>query len=193
MDTQDDAYIRIRSEIVRLNRDWNTFHHLFAKDDQTVTLLHNTATGFFRIIKDVLTENIFMTICRLTDPPQSMGNDNLSLQRIIDDIHISKHYAIADDLQKQLDVIKEKSKPVRILRNQALSHLDFNRTLNIQYPDPIVIPRGLIDDLVNRINNMIKAIVSEFEGVDFFPDMVMFKGTAEDLIYFLEKGYKSTK
>ena len=78
MDSQDQLYRRIRTEIVRLNRDWNTFHELFAHSEERMTLLNNIAPGFFRITQDLLIESVFLVISRLTDPIKSAGKENLS-------------------------------------------------------------------------------------------------------------------
>lgn len=40
----DDTYKRVKYEITLLNRDWNTFHHLFVHDDERMQLLHNVAS-----------------------------------------------------------------------------------------------------------------------------------------------------
>src|SRR5258708_12664398 len=76
------VYIQLEKSVITLNAKWNQFIELYATSENTVELLNKTANWFFKTFQRVLMDDILLSICRLTDPPE-MGrhHQNLSLLR----------------------------------------------------------------------------------------------------------------
>jgi hypothetical protein len=114
-------YHTLRNEVVWLHAKWLEYRKLYAKSEKRIDLLNGTAGSFFRIVQDVLWEDILLHIARLTDPPQQRNFENLSLLRLPDAI---EDHALADELRELVMVAKAKAKFARQWRNRRLAHRD---------------------------------------------------------------------
>jgi hypothetical protein len=61
----------LRRELVYLYTKWNDFKLLFCTTDENFRLLFSVAEFFFSIIREVLRDDIILTVCRLSDPANS--------------------------------------------------------------------------------------------------------------------------
>lgn len=80
--TLGPLYHALYNEVTWLHAKWKQYRLLFAESQERVDLLNDVAGFFFLLIQDVLWEDIILHIARLTDPPQSVGKDNLTLLRL---------------------------------------------------------------------------------------------------------------
>ena len=69
-------------EVTWLHAKWKQYRILFAESPERIELLNGIAGFFFRVIQDVLWEDVVLHIARLTDPSRSFGKDNLTLLRL---------------------------------------------------------------------------------------------------------------
>src|SRR6266446_5329228 len=68
-----------------LNGDWRLHKELFQVPEHYV-LFADSAPMIWHMLRDALTDSVFMSIARLLDPPASFGKDNLSISQIIQNI-----------------------------------------------------------------------------------------------------------
>ena len=185
-------YDQIVIQSIQLNRDYKIFKQLFTASEERITLLNNVAPGYFRVTQDLLIGSVFLSICRLTDPIKSAGKKNLSFDRLFSEISDKISKSKLTKLEKLLKGIKEKSQPIRDYRNKRLSHTDLEDALKLSSKiGPI--PRNLVDELINDINNIFETLAADYEGAHYFTPDVSFQGDAEDLIFFLEKGIDASR
>lgn len=62
---------------------WQEYREMFGSSAEQVELL-NSASLFFQIVQDTLWQDILLHLCRMTDPPKSMGRENLTLRSLPD-------------------------------------------------------------------------------------------------------------
>jgi len=85
-------------EFALLNTKWEEYVELYGTKPSRIELLNNAAPRFFRIVQDVLWDDLILHIARLTDPPQSKGKDNLTIRRL-------SHRIEDEDFKKALDAL----------------------------------------------------------------------------------------
>src|SRR5262245_3643943 len=68
--------------VASLYAKWQLYLDLFSSHDEAV-VLSQMAVGTFQIMEEALRGDIMMAVCRLGDPHQSCGNDNLSIVTLV--------------------------------------------------------------------------------------------------------------
>src|SRR5437867_12009636 len=79
-------YHALYGEVTWLHAKWKQYRILFAESPERIELLNGVAGFFFRVIQDVLWDDVLLHIVRLTDPPRSVGKDNLTLFRLAESV-----------------------------------------------------------------------------------------------------------
>jgi hypothetical protein len=137
-----EIYHSLSDEVAWLHLKWNDFRELFANRD-TVDLFNAAAPVFFYDLQRQTYENVLLHLCRITDPPQSSGKSNLTLQRLP---------ALVSDSQLRLNLeslVKDtvnKTKFARDSRNRRLAHLELCLDGNAQ-----PLPSATLNDFENAL------------------------------------------
>lgn len=76
------AFYELWRECASLHAAWREFEELFGHSSERVDILNATAPGFARRIQHLLSSDVLLRICRLTDPPRSGGRANLAIQML---------------------------------------------------------------------------------------------------------------
>jgi AbiU2 len=116
-----EAYYELFNHVANLFDKWHTYQALFDKHE-VIDLLNKTAGGFFHSIQLTLRENIFMHLCRLTDPAQTSGKGNLSLQALPRLLPATVDPVFRDILKTAIEDSVTKTKFARVWRNKMLAH-----------------------------------------------------------------------
>lgn len=110
------------------------YYALYETSEHRLRLLEEIAPHFFfNVIQKVLIEYMFLNICKLTDPPQSCGDDNLTVKYILQRINsvnpgISQQLGL-DDISKEIDKF---AKCIRPARHKIIAHLDVETILSLK-------------------------------------------------------------
>jgi hypothetical protein len=73
-------YYALRSEVVWLHAKWNLYRQLYARSAARVELLNRAAGHFFRVLQNMLVEDIVLHISRLLEKaPSSPDRRKLTL------------------------------------------------------------------------------------------------------------------
>jgi hypothetical protein len=120
-------YNALYSEVVWLHAKWKQYRILYGDSPERIELLNSVAGFFFRVIQDVLWEDIVLHLARLTDPPQSMGRDNLTLLRLPGAI---QEPPLSGELATLIDEVRRESAFARTWRNRHLAHRDLISTVD---------------------------------------------------------------
>src|SRR6185295_5019430 len=75
-------FAELWQQLVYLHCKWMEYVALFGTRSDRIELLNKSAPTFFRIIQDTLWDDILLHICRLTDPPETGKNKNLTIQNL---------------------------------------------------------------------------------------------------------------
>lgn len=188
-DELGSLYHELWNEVAFLNLKWDEYVELFGKRPSRVKLLNEAAPIFFRIVEYSLRESIFVHITRLTDPPRSCGNDNLSIQRLTD---------LVDDVIKEILIAKikeakEKSNFCRDWRNRRIAHKDLGLVLDIQAEPLEPASRAKVKDALQSISSVLNVISGYYMDSTIVFDLVKGSGGAVTLLYILDDGLRADK
>lgn len=67
-------------EVVWLNVKWQEFEALFADSAERLELLNRVSPHYFWQQQITMWEDVLLALARITDPPQSVGKENLTIQ-----------------------------------------------------------------------------------------------------------------
>ena len=154
-----DLYFALYKEVVWLHLKWKDFRALFASSREKVDLLNRVAPDFFGNLQRMMFEDALMHLCRLTDPPQSMGHDNLTLQRLPNSIMVP---ALCNQVQSNVDVAKQQTQFARDWRNRALAHRELPQPTGLQ---PLA-PANLrsVEDALEKIRETMNCIEQHYQA-----------------------------
>jgi hypothetical protein len=152
----------LNNEISYLHGTWDVFHELFGSEE-SVDVLNKVAPGAFRLIRETLRNELLLAVCRITDPKQSMGKQNLTVKQLLD---VVEKQGVPQDLLKRLNdlevAIDDHCLPIRDHRNKVLGHLDLNTALDYQtYPLPNV-TSVQITGVLRMLHDFMNAIAGHF-------------------------------
>jgi len=173
-----EVFMWLCQDVASLQRKWDSYLKLFSSQENT-SLLSELAQGFFQVIEESLRNDMTMAICRLSDPPKSMGKDNLSLRTLVEQCD---ERARVSDLLKDFVVACES---VRQYRNKRVGHNDLNTTIK---PKENLLPgidRNQIDTILQLAGDILNTIYQQFtDGELYFAPLQI--GGVDDLIHWLE-------
>ena len=119
-------YAALWQEVASLYIKWGEFVELFGTKSSRVDLLNQAAPAFFRMVQDLLLQEIFLHIARITDPSASMGRkdrQNLTIQNLpelIEDIVTRKAVTAL------VEAATKKTNFARDWRNRHIAHRDLD-------------------------------------------------------------------
>lgn len=115
------------NELAWLRVKWQEYHELFGTSPERVQLVNSAAGLFFRIVQHTLWENILLHLCRMTDPPQSAGKANLTLQVLPD---LIADLSLKADVKALVMQAFNTTTFARDWRNRLLGHRDLALALD---------------------------------------------------------------
>ena len=181
-------YTALIDEVIWVHAKWLEFRKLYAKSPERIDLLNETAGFFFRVVQDVLWDNVLLHLTRLTDPPRSAGKENLTIRRLptlIDDEQL------ACEVGRLVDVAVERCAFARDRRNRHLAHSDL--LLALQSPKAQELApasREATGDALAAIAAVLNRIEGRYFDSEMRFDHFVTWLDADDLVYHLGVAYR---
>ena len=169
-------------EVRNLHFKWKFFSQLFT-DPNRVAILNATAASLFQSIEDSMLSDILLSIARLTDPPKSFKQENLSFENLIQEMPDS---SLRTEVVNLLSQIKEKTKDIKTWRDKKLSHNDLQKALG-SFSLPPIQKKDLTDtlELIPKIMNLIHR---HFSDTTVMYEMCVTSNDGDSLLFYLEYG-----
>lgn len=182
-------YHALTNEVAWLHAKWNQYRQLYAHSAERVALLNDVAGHFFGIVQDVLFEDVLLHLARLTDPLQSIGKDNLSLQRLPEAV---PNPAVAADVKALVDAALAACESARAWRNRRLAHRDLALALATS-SDPLPgISRAHVESALAAIRAVLNRLEAHYwDSETAYEHFITEGGEADSLVYCLYAGTKA--
>jgi AbiU2 len=178
----------IEREFIQLGYCWAMFRQLFDSGQDNIDLLNKSGSNVFQLLQKLLIDDLMMRLCRLSDPPKSMGYENASLRNLAGKLAEQLPPESRKKIDEKFIELNEHLKKVRILRNKALSHTDLAHALNTE-----LLPRPTYDELEGAIGSA-TSILNELTGrvfdysSDYIPH-ILFGHDGNKLLSVLAKAH----
>jgi len=121
--TADDVHA-FTSICVSLRSLWCHLQDLFERSDLRRELLHQIAPTFFGDLNLIMLQALYLQVCTITDPEETMGKKNLTVQFLVNHADLSAAPSELDKLKACASRMDTFRKKVVIARNQLIGHLD---------------------------------------------------------------------
>lgn len=148
----------IHSELAWARVTWRTYHQLFGSAERR-DVLQRAASGFAWIVARALANDLMMRLGRLLDPPKSLGQDNLCLERLVAACE-AEYPSASNGLRKALYDVRTIAAPLKGARNKRLAHNDLPLRIG-EGPPPMMLPtRSEIDEILRQLEDLANSIAA---------------------------------
>lgn len=120
----ESAFVTLREQAIVLRQTFNTFDSLFSTDPKIENVLRKSAAWFFDDLNSIMIEYLISLICRLTDPPETAGNTNLSVPWMTEVICELTDQDIKLKIIELDEYLRNYGQLLRPIRNKSVSHID---------------------------------------------------------------------
>ncbi len=173
----------LRDEVTWLHSKWRQYRILFAHSPERIELLNGVAGLFFGMTQRVMWDDVLLHVARLTDPPQSVGKDNLTLRRLPEEIEDCDLRETVDVL---IDAMMEKVEFARQLRMRRLAHIDLALALEKPAKPLPESSRQDVESALAAIRGVLNEIDGHYRNAEVGYDHVLTIDDAEALAYHLQ-------
>jgi hypothetical protein len=178
-------YEQLNGDVLALSWKWQIVTELFESKEK-VELLNQTASSFFLACQMTFTDDVLLALSRITDFPRSVGQDNLVITRLLEELEQTQHPTFHAELSKLIGAAMQACNPFKQHKHKKLAHNDLNIKLK-QTNEPL--PGIMVGD-VNRAVKSLQAIMNAFSRY-FFNSETQFEveksGGVEALMIYLRK------
>lgn len=182
-------FAELWQEVAYLHSKWLEYVELYGSKPSRIDLLNQAAPAFFRIVQDVLWEDMLLHLARLTDPIRSgAGKENLTVRNLPALISDPATKRTVAELVEQLMC---KTQFCRDLRNQHIAHRD----LHLATREPSVPlssgSRKQLSEALRDLTSILNAVQSHFENSETCFRLGRKSRGAVSLLYVLAYGLKA--
>jgi hypothetical protein len=169
-------------QVVWLHMKWADFVELFGKKPSRIVVLDQAAPAFFRMIRDVLWDDMLLHIARLVDKPKKDCLTIQSLPRYVKDA-VTK-----SAVEELIKTAKHETEFCRKPRDTLIAHT------NIVVLTTAVLELGSrlqMTEALHALGNVLNEIETFYMGSPTSFDHVHTVGNAVDLLYVLHDGLRA--
>ncbi len=175
----------LNNQTVLLHIRWKSYRELFGTSPDTIALLNATAPAFFYDLERVMWEDVLLHLCRFTDREQTMGRDNLTIQRMPPLMEVT----IKDELKRLVDLAVDKTGFARDWRNRRLAHSDLALALNPAVQPLATSSRHDVEDALAALRDVMNCVESHYVGCPVsYEHAIEPLGGATSLLAYLQRG-----
>ena len=183
-----EFYAALWQEIAWLHSKWAEYVVLFGTKESRVSLLNRAAPRFARLVQDALWEDVVLHIARLTDPPKSVGKENLSVQGLA---ALIAHAETKSRVEQHVAVAIEQAGFCRDWRNRHLAHSDLQLAL-ARGAEPLKPgSRKDVREILSTLAEILNAISSQYSSSTTYFALETGAGGAMSLLHVLDDGLKA--
>jgi hypothetical protein len=180
-ENKEKAVERFCEQYAWLRVVFDEYRILYEKGQPRCDLLDEVARNFFRNLNRILVEYVLLQISKLTDPPRSGEDDNLTVKYILKLVSAEDRKELGlDDLSVNIHSIRPY---IREARNKLIAHLDTSTVLSRKTVGEI--PEGVLNSFWNSLKEFVDRVHKHYFG-GILGDVVNLTN-AEDLVEALKR------
>jgi hypothetical protein len=121
----EQLYRELDHQIEWLFHKWGEFRELFMKGPERIDVLNIAASNFFYFLHKLMFEDMMLHLSRLTDPPETLSQTNLSVRSVVKFID-GNDTQFKANLECAIDKLRQACEFARTWRNKSLAHTDLS-------------------------------------------------------------------
>jgi len=173
-------YHALQNEVTWLYAEWLEYRKLYATSPERVMLLNDSAPFLFRVVQDVLWDDILLQLARLTDPPKSAGKSNLTINRLAEAVSDPR---LASEIRELVGDAERICKFARGWRHRHLAHRDFDLAVKSEGVDPLPsVSRQQVGMALAALAAVLNRIERHYFNSEFGFEHFAARGDAEALV-----------
>jgi hypothetical protein len=175
-------------EVAYLHMKWQEYSDLFGTKNSRIDLVNEAAPIFFRVVQDVLLEDILLHIARLMDRPQrGYDKEVLTLRNLPKLVDVSFRTTV----EALLKDVESKIKFCRDWRNRHIAHRNLALATNPSARPLDQASRKLVNEALDSIVVVLNAVSAHYRDSESFFRMGSRDGSAVSLLYVLDSGVRA--
>jgi hypothetical protein len=178
------------NELAWLYIKWNQYVELYGTKPTRIELSNQAAPLFFRIVQDTLWEDTLLHIARLTDPPKSVGKDNLTILLLPKLVEKDK---IASNIASLCSIAVAKADFCRDWRNRHIAHIDLQLAMKEGAEPLLPASRAKVKECLTAISNVVNGVANRYLNSTIMFDWPDDHRGVVDLLYFIDDGLREAK
>ena len=119
-----EIYHHVCQEFCRTSSIWDHYETLFGLEER-VTLMNERFALLAYNIQDALWDKVLLALCRLTDPVESLGRRNLSVQQLVPLVDTARRSVLGP----LVEAAQVATSSWRNIRNRRIAHNDLDESL----------------------------------------------------------------
>lgn len=151
------SFYELYRKLVELHILWQQYRQPFGGDTETVHLLNRTSGLFFKIVQDELWDSVLLGVSRLTDPPATGKNKNLTIQSLAP---LIEDAGLRAEIQSLCEKALDAAEFAREHRNKRIAHQDHDY-LSGRGSNPL---GGICRNLVEQMLAALRAVLNHLDG-----------------------------
>jgi hypothetical protein len=170
----------IGADVTQMYAYWKVYRQLFATNDERIALLNETGSMVFYMLQHLLIDEVTLSICRLTDPAETMRRKNHSIERLVADV---QETALKVKLEAMMIGVREFAKPFRDRRNRAIAHSDLKSKLKLDSNPIPGISRADIEAVLKQIRDVMNIYDQHcFRNTNMYEELILPLGADGDFL-----------
>jgi AbiU2 len=145
----------LHREVLELFYQWKIYRQLFDSGENNLEVLNRSGSNVFALMHNLVVNDTFLRLCRLTDPIKGSTRENLSFRYFVNRLGAIIAKEDRKRLKGQLAKLEGLTKSIRQHRNRRLAHLDLNSAIKWEG-----LPWALIDQ-INDALDLVNAIMKD--------------------------------
>jgi hypothetical protein len=177
-------------EVASLHVKWSEYVELFGTNSTRVEVLNQTAPAFFRMIQDVLWEDVLLHIARLTDPPASGKQKDKAKLTILNLPELVNDPATRGQVTAAVEATQTISKFCRDWRDRHIAHRDLKLAIDETARPLEPGSKKQVDDVRDAIVKVLNIVDAYYTDSESYFKLGQGPDGAVSLLYALDDARK---
>jgi hypothetical protein len=184
-------YDILSNQVRWVHLKWQEYRALFGTSQERIDFLNDAAPAFFGDLQDMFWNDVLLHLCRLTDPPKSVGKPNLTIACLLPLIEDADMRERAKGLFK---LARDKMGFAREWRNRRVAHREFPGAVGADTRSLTPGSRQNVEDALAAIRSVTNCIELHYlQSALKYEHSIGASGGVNALLRCLEKGVEERR
>ncbi len=192
-DDSKSRFRKLQDETHDIHYRWKMYREVYAGDAEQFKILNSCGSNFFYYVQHLMLDHVALTFSKLTDPNKQRGIKNLSLMHITSKMIDPHDKALAGEVGKMINDLKEYCIVFRKLRNKRIAHMDLAHTMKATEEPLPGISRQYVEGALEQLRVILNTVEEHYKMdiISYEKVMASHDASATHLMNKLKEANKS--